>query len=122
MHGYGLISSPQVVASFDLSRFRRLVDLGGATGHLTVAACERYPCLHGVVFDLPDAVPLAREMVAGSPVADRVTVQAGDFFTDPLPEADLFAVGRILHDWSEDFRPNGELVAFFVLEFRQSPP
>jgi len=102
MHGYGLISSPQVVASFDLSRFRRLVDLGGATGHLTVAACERYPSLHGVVFDLPDAVPLAREMVAASPVADRVTVQAGDFFTDPLPEADLFAVGRILHDWSED--------------------
>jgi acetylserotonin N-methyltransferase len=27
---------------------------------------------------------------------------AGDFFTDPLPEADIFALGRILHDWSED--------------------
>ena len=26
---------------------------------------------------------------------------AGDFFEDPLPEADLFALGRILHDWSE---------------------
>jgi acetylserotonin O-methyltransferase len=102
MHGYGLISSPQVVASFDLGRFRRLVDLGGATGHLTVAACERYPSLHGVVFDLPDAAPLAREMVAASSVADRITVQAGDFFTDPLPEADLFAVGRILHDWSQE--------------------
>src|SRR5205823_6656949 len=25
----------------------------------------------------------------------------GDFFTGALPEADLFAVGRILHDWSE---------------------
>src|SRR5262249_26514964 len=28
MHGYGLISSPAVVAAFDLGRFRRLVDLG----------------------------------------------------------------------------------------------
>ena len=27
---------------------------------------------------------------------------AGDFFRDRLPEADLFAMGRILHDWPED--------------------
>ena len=25
----------------------------------------------------------------------------GDFFADPLPEGDLFALGRILHDWTE---------------------
>ena len=45
MHGYGLISSPQVVAAFDLGRYRRLVDLGGATGHLAIAACQHYPDL-----------------------------------------------------------------------------
>jgi acetylserotonin N-methyltransferase len=102
MHGYGLISSPLVAAAFDLSRFRCIVDLGGATGHLAMAACQRYPALKGIVFDLPAAVPLAQEMVGGSPLASRVSVQAGDFFTDPLPQADLYAVGRILHDWSED--------------------
>ena len=31
MHGFGVLSSPAVVSAFDLSRFRRLVDLGGAT-------------------------------------------------------------------------------------------
>lgn len=25
---------------------------------------------------------------------------AGDFFTDPLPEADLYVLARVLHDWS----------------------
>src|SRR5262249_6351777 len=25
-----------------------------------------------------------------------------DFFVDELPEADLFAMGRILHDWTEE--------------------
>ena len=35
-------------------------------------------------------------------MADRIDVIAGDFFADELPEADLFALGRILHDWSED--------------------
>lgn len=73
-----------------------------ATGHLAVAACERYPSLQAVVFDLSEAVPLAQEMIAPTSAAARVSVVAGNFFTDELPEADLFAVGRILHDWSED--------------------
>jgi acetylserotonin N-methyltransferase len=102
MHGFGLISSPQVVAAFDLGRFSRLVDLGAATGHLAIAACQRYPQLRAVVFDLPQAVPLAREIVAASPVADRIEIVAGDFFIDPLPEGDLYALGRVLHDWTDE--------------------
>lgn len=101
MHGYGLISSPWVVAAFDLGRFRRLVDLGGATGHLAIAACQRFPDLRAIVFDLPGALPLAREILGSSPVADRIELTAGDFFVDVLPEADLYALGRILHDWTE---------------------
>lgn len=102
MHGLGLLSSPKVVEAFDLSGFRRLVDLGGATGHLAIAACERYPGLRAVVFDLPQVVEVARAHAARSPAAQRVEVMAGDFFHDELPEGDLFAIGRILHDWSED--------------------
>jgi acetylserotonin N-methyltransferase len=102
MHGYGLISSPQVVGAFDLSKYVCLVDLGGATGHLAIAACQRYPHLRAVVVDLPDAVPLAQEIVGASAVADRITVVAGDFFLAPLPQGDLYALGRILHDWSEE--------------------
>jgi acetylserotonin N-methyltransferase len=67
-----------------------------------VAACRRWPGLRAVVFDLPGVLPLARELVAATDVADRVELVAGDFFTDPLPEADLFALGRILHDWAEE--------------------
>ena len=92
MHGFGLLSSPAVVAAFDLSRFRRLVDLGGATGHLALAAQERYPQLSAAVFDLPGVVPYVK----------GVEAIAGDFFADPLPSADLYAVGRILHDWTEE--------------------
>jgi acetylserotonin N-methyltransferase len=101
MHGYGLISSPHVVTAFDLSRFRSLVDLGGATGHLAIAACERYAGLRAVIFDLPEAGPLAREMLTGSRVAERISIVSGDFFVDQLPDADLFTLGRILHDWTE---------------------
>ena len=101
MHGFGMLSSPVVVAAFDLSRFKRLVDLGGATGHLATAACERYPNLRAVVFELPEATAMACEMIAGTQVSERVEVIGGDFFNDPLPAADLYSLGRILHDWTE---------------------
>ena len=94
MHGFGVLSSPRVVAAFDLSGFHRLVDLGGASGHLAVAARERYASLSVAVFDLPSVAEVARE--------HGVEAIAGDFFRDELPAADLYAVGRILHDWSED--------------------
>jgi acetylserotonin N-methyltransferase len=90
MHGFGRLSSPSVVAAFDLSRFRRLVDLGGGTGHLAEAAHDRYANLETAVFDLAQVA----EMFPGT--------IAGDFFSDPLPSADLYSLGRILHDWSED--------------------
>lgn len=102
MHGLGLLSSPRVVAAFDLSRFRRLVDLGGGTGHLALAACERYPHLRAAVLELPAVLEVAKEFVSRSPEAHRVELLPGDFFSDPLPEADLFSLGRIVHDWSEE--------------------
>jgi acetylserotonin N-methyltransferase len=101
MHGFGLISSPQLVEAFDLTPFTRLVDLGGATGHLAVAACQRYRQLRAVVFDLPEVAQVAREMIGQSLVADRIQVAEGDFFVDPLPQGDLYALARIVHDWTE---------------------
>ena len=90
MHGLGCLSSPSVAAAFDLSRFTHFCDLGGATGHLAQAMAGRYPAMKTTVFDLP----------AVARIFPQVT--SGDFFTDPLPPADLYGLGRILHDWSEE--------------------
>jgi acetylserotonin N-methyltransferase len=102
MHGFGLLSSPKVVEAFDLSRFHRVLDLGGATGHLAIASCERYPQIRAIVFDLPEVIEIASDYINKSgPLSERVSLMAGDFFRDELPEADLIALGRILHDWPE---------------------
>jgi len=90
MHGFGRTCSPAVAAAFDLSRFHRLIDLGGASGHLAEAVRERYPQIQTHVFDLPEVAALYPGTIAG------------DFFTDPPPEADLYSLGRILHDWSDE--------------------
>lgn len=103
MHGLGILSSPLVVSAFDLSRFKTFVDLGGATGHLAIAACERYPALQAIIFDLPQVIDAVRQQVSATAVASRIELRKGDFFrSEELPEADLFGLGRILHDWPDD--------------------
>ena len=102
MHGFGLVSSPAVVAGLDLAPFRHMVDVGGATGHLAIAACRRWPELRATVFDLPNVIEAVRGHAASSGLGERLGFAAGDFFTDPLPEGDLYALGRIVHDWGEE--------------------
>jgi acetylserotonin N-methyltransferase len=101
MHGFGQLTSDVVVRAFDLGSFRHLVDLGGATGHLTIAACQTYANLRATVFDLPPVQKYAEIYINRNSVADRLRFVAGDFFADDLPKADLYALGRILHDWDE---------------------
>jgi len=80
MHGSAMTTSPAVVQAFDLSSYRCLLDLGGATGHFAVAARRRYPALRAIVFD----VPSSRSMAAKE-AHDGSSFIAGDFCTDPLP-------------------------------------
>jgi len=101
MHGLGVSTSPDVVRAFDLRRFQTMADLGAATGHLVIAACETWPQLRGIVFDLEKVTALAHEFVGQSAARDRISIVPGDFFTGELPDADLYALGRILHDWPE---------------------
>jgi acetylserotonin O-methyltransferase len=101
MHGFGQTTSDIIVRAFDLSGFKHLVDLGGATGHLAMAACAAYPEMKATVLDLPPVKKFALEHISQSPVADRLSFAASDFFADELPPADLYCLGRILHDWDD---------------------
>jgi len=100
MHGNGLLSSPAVVSAFDLRQFSYLVDIGGGTGHLVIEACRRYPNLSGAVFDLPAVTPVSKDYIRNASLESRIQAISGDFFADSLPPADLYSMGRILHDWS----------------------
>jgi acetylserotonin N-methyltransferase len=102
MHGLGVITSPTLVSAFDLGRFSHFVDLGGATGHLAMAACRAWPQLNATIYDLGPVCAVAEEHITQAGLQGRVTTRVGDFFVDPWPEADLFALGRILHDWKEE--------------------
>ncbi len=65
-----------------------------------MAVAKAHAHLEGVNFDLPVVGPVFEEYVASHGLADRLKFQAGDFFNESFPEADVIIMGHILHDWS----------------------
>jgi SAM-dependent methyltransferase len=62
----------------------RILDIGGGHGGYSLALARRYPKLTATVFELPRVVPVAREIIAQAGMAERVSVQEGDFQRDEL--------------------------------------
>jgi predicted O-methyltransferase YrrM len=85
---------------FDFSRYKTLCDVGGATGQLSCMVAAASPHMHCISFDLPEVLPIATRKIEEAGLTDRVTAVSGDFFTGPLPNADVITMGMILHDWN----------------------
>lgn len=85
---------------FDFSRYQTVCDVGGATGQLSMLVAARHPHLRFISVDLPQATEIAQRKIAAAGLSGRITAQALDFFTEPLPRADVITMGLILHDWN----------------------
>ena len=101
-----------IVAAYDFSGFRMIGDIGGGRGHLLRAVLDSAPQASGVLFDLPNVV---RE--ASGVASERLKLQAGDFFKDPLPSCDAYLVMEVIHDWGDE-----EAVAILKAIRRPAPP
>ena len=100
MAGISLGPLSALAEKFDFSKYKTLCDVGGATGQLSIIVASRHPQLRCTSFDLPAVEPIAKRTIEAAGLSERVTVVGGDFFADPLPEADVITMGLILHDWN----------------------
>ncbi len=91
-----------IAAKFPWANYRTVVDAGPAQGDLLVQVTLKNQHLLGIGFDLAEVGPIFEEYVEASGLSSRVQFQAGNFFTDPLPKADVIMMGHILHDWNLD--------------------
>uniref|UniRef100_A0A8D0EAH6 Acetylserotonin O-methyltransferase n=1 Tax=Salvator merianae TaxID=96440 RepID=A0A8D0EAH6_SALMN len=103
---YGLnavwsICGRDVIAAFDLSPFTVIYDLGGGAGALAQECVSQYPHCTVTILDLPKVVETAKKHFVSSE-EHRITFCEGDFFKDSIPEADLYILARILHDWADE--------------------
>jgi O-methyltransferase domain len=87
---------PTVLEAYDFSPFATVADIGGGRGHLLQAILDRVPAASGVLFDLPHVIT-----DASGAATERLRLSAGDFFRDRLPEADVYVLMEVIHDWTD---------------------
>jgi hypothetical protein len=102
MTGLSMAAAQAIADKFPWSRYRTVIDVGAAEGCVPVQLALRHPQLTGGGFDLPIVRPAFESHVARHGLTDRLRFYPGDFFTDPLPPADVLIMGHILHNWSLD--------------------
>jgi hypothetical protein len=88
-----------IARNFPWANYQTCADVGTAQGDLVAQIALAYPHLKGTGYDLPVVGPVFSEYIAGLSLAGRLTFQAGDFFQDEFPQADVILMGHILHDW-----------------------
>ncbi|MEU4831056.1 methyltransferase [Streptosporangium sp. NPDC023615] len=98
------ILGPQLIEAFDFSGHSTLLDVGGCRGNLSGQIVKAHSELTGSVFDLPQMEPFFTEHMAALDLTGRVRFRSGDFFKDPLPQADVVILGHVLHDYDAGSR------------------
>jgi predicted O-methyltransferase YrrM len=118
-HSVGVAGA--LAQALDTSAVNHVVDIGGASGTIIAALLEANRALRGTILERADVVPRAEAALAKLGLSSRCRVVAGDFF-DSVPEAHLYILKTILHDWDDQqsvdilrncaraMRPNGRVV------------
>lgn len=116
----------EAVRAIDAVPGTTIVDVGGATGAFVLAMLGAHPGTDGIVLDLPHVTAAAEQEIDAQGMQDRCEAVAGDFFVE-VPEADLYLLKFVLHDWGDDdcvrllrrcreaMRPGGRVVVVDML-------
>lgn len=99
MSGVSLGAAQAIAAKFPWKGYNTFVDIGTAQGMVPVTIARAHNHLSGTGYDLPEVKPVFEEFIAQHGMQERVKFLSGNFFTDPLPQADVLIMGHILHDW-----------------------
>lgn len=98
-----------VIGSYNFSRHRRMLDIGGGEGRFVRSIATAVPNLALAMFDLPAVAARAAETLAREGLGDRIATHGGDFLAGPIPPGhDLITLVRVLHD--HDDAPAAQLL------------
>ncbi|HET7100422.1 MAG TPA: methyltransferase [Terriglobia bacterium] len=100
MTGISIPAAAAIARKFPWNKYQTFVDVGTAQGGLPTQVALANDHVTGKGFDLPIVQPIFEEYIHSFGLHQRLRFQAGNFFEDPLPEAEVLVMGHILHDWN----------------------
>ena len=100
MHTFTLPAAPSVGVLPEFADIRRLLDVGGGSGSLSIGIASRNPGVSVTILDLAPVCAIARRHIAEFGLSASIQTVAGSMF-DPLPRGfDGMLFGNVFHDWS----------------------
>lgn len=73
-----------LVARYDFSAYRQLLDVGGGTGGVTIAITQACPDLCATIVDFPTVTPITQRFVADANAADHICIVSADVVDQTL--------------------------------------
>lgn len=102
MSAYSGQEMAALLAAYDFSTSKKLVDVGGGHGALLTTLLRAYPTMQGVLFDLPSVIAAAQRSLSEESVIERIEWSAGDFFQSLPASGDLYLLKSVLHNWNDE--------------------
>ncbi len=98
MHAVGLKKSQELAQKLDLAPYRKMIDVGGASGTYIMSFMRRNSALRATLFDLPEVIAMARRRIADEGFDGRVDFIEGDYNKDSFPKGhDLALLSAVIH-------------------------
>ena len=86
-----------LVETYDFRPYRRIVDVGGGHGLLATLIAGQAPDARVTVFDMPQVVAGAADVIRAAGLEGRVTTAAGSYHDGVPGPADLVVMKNIVH-------------------------
>lgn len=102
MTGVTELAVGPIVAGYNFGDYATIVDVGGGHGRLLAAILEATPGAQGVLYDQPQVVAGAPELLKQHGVDGRVRIESGSFFEAVPSGGDLYILKLIIHDWPDE--------------------
>jgi predicted O-methyltransferase YrrM len=100
MNSRGAYLAAGLVKAIDLKNYKKVLDIGGASGIYAAALVSAFPNLRGAVFEKPPVDKVAGYSISKLGLNEKIDVVAGDMFHDGLPQGyDVHFISHVLHDW-----------------------
>lgn len=86
---------------YDFSGFRVIVDVGAGNGSVSAAILNENPELEAIIFDQPQVVSAAKQLLGTAGLLDRCRLVPGDFLQSIPSGGDIYMLSNIVHDWDD---------------------
>lgn len=95
------LSIAPILNAFNFSDYSIIADIGGGEGTLLATILRGHPKSSGILFDTPEGLAKANVVLQKTEVFERIKIMEGDFFSGAPPDAGLYILKNILHNWND---------------------